>query len=223
MKQFKELEGVFSKSGKLFTRSLVRGESASVYGEYIKVEKESCFRFWNPYRSKLCAFLKKGGKEFPFKRDSKVLYLGAATGTTVSHISDIVSSGEVYAVEISPEAMANFLRVYKERLNIIPLYADAFYPSKYSSIVPQVDVVYQDISQRAQAKIFVNNSKIFLKDGCTSIFMLKIRSINTEGNHLGIIRDVEKELMEAGFEIQEKVDLDPFHKDHTAFVLKKVG
>eukprot|EP00493_Phyllostaurus_siculus_P025903 UN26248 len=48
------------------------------------------FRVWNPYRSKLGASVLNGIKKIPVAPGMKVLYLGAASGTTVSHVSDIV-------------------------------------------------------------------------------------------------------------------------------------
>ena len=48
------------------------------------------YRVWNPFRSKLAAAILGGIDKIHMKPGSKVLYLGAASGTTVSHVSDIV-------------------------------------------------------------------------------------------------------------------------------------
>ena len=45
---------------------------------------------WNPFRSKLAAAIVGGVGNIYMPPGSKVLYLGAANGTTVSHVSDIV-------------------------------------------------------------------------------------------------------------------------------------
>lgn len=89
--------GVFIAKGKdhmLVTKNLVPGES--VYGEKrisidggvegTKVE----YRVWNPFRSKLAAGVLGGLDEIFIRPNAKVLYLGAASGTSVSHVADIV-------------------------------------------------------------------------------------------------------------------------------------
>lgn len=48
------------------------------------------YRVWNPFRSKLAAAIVGGVGNIYMPPGSKVLYLGAANGTTVSHVSDIV-------------------------------------------------------------------------------------------------------------------------------------
>ena len=85
--------------GNFFTRNIVPG--TSVYGESFRKLDGKEYRYWDPKRSKLSAYLKKGGDEFPFSRESRVLYLGAASGTTVSHLSDIASDGRIFAIEMS--------------------------------------------------------------------------------------------------------------------------
>lgn len=57
---------------------------------------------WNPFRSKLAASILAGVDNIHVKPGCKLLYLGAASGTSVSHCSDIVGpEGAVYAVEFS--------------------------------------------------------------------------------------------------------------------------
>lgn len=53
------------------------------------------YRAWNPFRSKLAASIVGGVGDIHIKPGSKVLYLGAASGTTVSHVSDIVGAVSV--------------------------------------------------------------------------------------------------------------------------------
>ena len=45
---------------------------------------------WNPFRSKLAAGIVGGIENIYMQPGSKVLYLGAASGTTVSHVADLV-------------------------------------------------------------------------------------------------------------------------------------
>jgi len=97
-----EFQGVFRGRGRLFTRNMV--PRTSVYGERLVSEGGVEYREWVHTRSKLAAYLMLDGDAFPLSEDSSVLYLGAASGTTASHISDIVRSGTVYCVEFSPRS-----------------------------------------------------------------------------------------------------------------------
>ena len=145
---------------RLATRST---DPVPVYGERIL----GGYRLWDPFRSKLAALLLKSkGRGLRLKRDAKVLYLGAATGTTVSHVSDIVADGLVYAVEFSPRSMRDLIRLCERRKNIIPILADAARPEAYAALVEPVDLVYQDIAQRNQAEIAsLNCARYLLSDG----------------------------------------------------------
>ena len=81
--------------------------ACSVYNEKrISVEaaegEKTEYRVWNPFRSKLAASVLAGVDNIHIKPGGKVLYLGAASGTSVSHVSDIVGpTGAVFAVEFS--------------------------------------------------------------------------------------------------------------------------
>ena len=80
--------GIFSDNGKIFTLNMRPGQK--VYGEPLVKNGKKEYREWIPYRSKLAAAIKKGLKKIPIKKGMKILYLGSATGTTPSHLSDIV-------------------------------------------------------------------------------------------------------------------------------------
>ena len=95
--------GIFIAKGKdhlLVTKNLVPGES--VYGEKritiegavedTKVE----YRVWNPFRSKLAAGVLGGMDDIFIAPGKKVLYLGAASGTSVSHVADIVGPVRIF-------------------------------------------------------------------------------------------------------------------------------
>ena len=152
---------LIQKNKKLFTKNLDSSLGITVYGEQLKTINGKEYRSWNPYRSKLAATLLKKKYFFSLPNDAIVLYLGAATGTTISHISDLLPHGTIYAVEHSPVSMKKFLSVVQHRKNIIPLLEDANHPDRYFSIVPQVDLLYQDISQRNQSDIFIRNMNLF--------------------------------------------------------------
>ena len=172
-----KITGVFRDKRQIFTENIKESKGFKVYNEKIVKQKNKEFRSWNPYRSKLAAAI-LDGLEFKIKQDSNILYLGAATGTTVSHIADIANKGVVYAVEKSPFALKKLLKLCKQRKNIVPIMSDANHPERYNSSVPIIDFVYQDISQRNQDEIFINNIKKYLKINGQGIIMIKARSID---------------------------------------------
>ena len=214
------IKGVFRDKDKLFTENLKECKGQKVYNEKLIKYGDKEFRSWNPYRSKLAAAILNGLKDIEIASESKVLYLGAATGTTVSHISDIVKNGVVYAVEISPIAGKSLLQLSKKRCNIIPILSDASHPDRYTSLVPTVDFIYQDISQRNQAEIFVRNVKMYLKKNSQSILMVKSRSIDVSLKPKDTYSLIADDLKKKGFEIIDIVDLQPYEKDHAAIVIQ---
>ena len=181
----------------------------SHYGEKILLNE---FREWIPYRSKLAAVFLKGYL-VNIKPDWKILYPGAASGTTVSHLSDIIDKGIIYAVEYSAKPFLKFIELAKERKNIIPILEDASKPWMYSGIVEEVDFVYQDIAQKNQVEIFKLNCKIFLKERGEGIIMVKARSIDSTVDPEIVFNKVVKELSK-DFKILRYGTLEPFHKDH---------
>ncbi len=126
-----------------------------VYGEQLIQWEGKEYRVWNPYRSKLAAAIMNGLKVMPIAEGTRMLYLGAASGTTVSHISDIVgNNGIIYSVEFSPRVFREFMEklVDQGRKNVIPILADARYPEQYIHIVRTVDIAYIDIAQPFQQR-----------------------------------------------------------------------
>ncbi len=106
------------------------------------------YRVWNPYRSKIAAAVIGGVSDIYIKPGSKVLYLGAASGTTVSHVSDIIGpSGIVYAVEFSARSGRDLVNMSKKRTNVVPIVGDARKPWEYRILVGMVDVVFADVAQ----------------------------------------------------------------------------
>ncbi len=188
-----------------------------VYGERIV----DGYRIWDPSRSKLAALLLKGGqaRRLHLTKESKVLYLGAATGTTVSHISDIACDGMVYAVEFSSRSMRDLLILCERRKNIVPILADAARPEDYCSLVEPVDLVYQDVAQRNQAKIASLNCARYLKPEGSLILMMKTRSIDVTATPHAVFRAEILELK--GLDVVESKDLLPFHQDHWAVTARR--
>jgi len=193
------------------------GDATAVYGERIL----EGMRLWDPHRSKLAALLlKSGGSGLALPSDARVLYLGAATGTTVSHVSDLVSEGLVYAVEFSPRAMRDLVRLCQRRKNIIPILADAARPEDYASLLEPVDLIYQDVAQRNQAEIASANSHRYLRPGGDLLLMLKSRSVDVTAAPQAVLDDQANKL--AGLDIRSICDLLPFHQDHWAIIAKKL-
>jgi fibrillarin-like pre-rRNA processing protein len=203
---------------KLATKNLALG--TQVYGEKLVRFKDVEYRIWDPYRSKLAAAILKGIADLPIVEGSKVLYLGAASGTTASHVSDLVGpKGLVYCVEISSRPLRDLLLVCGKRANMIPLLADAAKVESYSSLVEQVDVIYQDIAQPEQTDILLANVRMFLRKGGHAMLALKARSIDVTKEPGDIFRD-EMEKLERELKIVDMKILEPYDKDHAMFLLR---
>jgi fibrillarin-like pre-rRNA processing protein len=148
----------------------------------------------------------------------RVLYLGAANGTTVSHVADYVEV--VYAVEFAPRPMQDLLEVCRRRRNIIPIMADAARPECYIPLVESVDLIYQDVAQPDQATIALRNC-LFLKEGGFLILMLKTRSVNVRKEPAEVFEDTIASLISGGLIIKESAWLAPYHHDHAAIICMK--
>ncbi len=213
-----EAAGVFTDGVWLYTRNLVPGKA--VYGEALVREEGIEYRKWDAARSKLAAYLKRGGRIWPFRDTCSVLYLGAGSGTTVSHISDLCPSGSIVAIEISPRSFRDLVGVAEARPNLIPILADATQPQSYRSHVDQVDVVYQDVAQRDQEDIFLRNLA-FLRPGGTGFLMVKARSVDVAARPSEVYVRARETLVKGGTEVLDLRELDPFETDHAALVVRK--
>lgn len=209
---------VFLKGNEVATRNLTPG--ISVYGEELIAEDVE-YRLWNPRRSKLSAAILNGLENLDIKNDDKVLYLGASTGTTVSHISDIAYDGRIYAVEFSPVTAKKLTRLSRQRPNIYPILGDATKPKEYMNIVEKVDFLYCDVAQPTQSELFMKNMNLFSKDNTLGMITIKARSIDVVQKPKKIFKQEEKKFKEKGFKIIEKVKLEPYEKDHIAFLIEK--
>lgn len=201
----------------LLTKNLT--PKKTVYGEDLIKKDGVEYRSWDHTRSKLAAGIMKGLSQIAIRKGSKVLYLGAASGTTLSHVSDIIEDGFAIGLDFAPRVMRDFYFLCKERKNLIPLLADANNIQSYAALVPQVDVVFQDIAQRNQLEIFLKNLA-FLKKGGFGLLVIKARSVDTTKHPKDIFKDVKKDL-EKKVTIVDYKELDPFEKDHAIFVIKK--
>lgn len=216
--------GVFIARGKedaLVTRNMVVGDS--VYGEKrIVVENDGEkveYRVWNPFRSKLAAAILGGIGEIYMPPGSKVLYLGAASGTTVSHVSDIVGpEGLVYAVEFSHRSGRDLLNVAKKRTNIIPIIEDARHPLKYRMLVGMVDCIFADVAQPDQARIVAINATHYLKNGGHFVISIKANCIDSTANAEAVFANEVKKLQADRLKPSEQLTLEPYERDHAVVV-----
>ncbi|XP_061574136.1 rRNA 2'-O-methyltransferase fibrillarin-like [Cololabis saira] len=217
-------EGVFICRGKedaLVTKNMVVGES--VYGEKrMNVEEGETkieYRAWNPFRSKLAAAILGGIDQIHIKPGAKVMYLGAASGTTVSHVSDIVGpDGLVYAVEFSHRSGRDLLNVAKKRTNIIPIIEDARHPHKYRMLVGMVDVIFADVAQPDQTRIVALNAHNFLKNGGHFVISIKANCIDSTAAPEAVFASEVKKMSSENMKPQEQLTLEPYERDHAVVV-----
>jgi rRNA 2'-O-methyltransferase fibrillarin len=204
------------------------------------------YRVWNPFRSKskfllvlmdvllfvqyphycfrlflltVAAAVLGGVDNIWIKPGSKVLYIGAAAGTSCSHVSDIVGkTGAVYAVEFSHRPGRDLLGVAKLRTNIIPIIEDARHPLKYRMLIGMVDVVFADVAQPDQARIVALNSHYFLKNGGHAVIAIKASCIDSTAAPEAVFRREVSKLQSENFKPLEQLTLEPYERDHAVVI-----
>lgn len=215
------LPGIFEINGQLATLNMAPGHK--VYGEKLIEIDGKEYRFWDPTRSKVGAAVKKGAKGIQISEGSRVLYLGAAEGTTISHLSDIVGkSGIIFGVDISARSMRKFIYLCEQRANMVPILSDANQPQGYLEYIERfsIDVLFQDVSQKNQAEIFLKNARTYLKGAGYGFLAVKARSISSSESVENIVAD-EAEQLRREFEILQIINLEPFEKEHAMIVCRK--
>lgn len=208
---------VYSDRGRLYTVSACPG--IRTYNEHTVDVSGTEYREWPPQRSKLSAYLSSGGSCFPISRKSRVLYLGASSGTTASHVSDIVSDGCVYCVEFSPRMFRDLVQTCNPRPNMIPILGDATKPQEYQFIVGSPDVVYADVAQKRQADIIADNMDAF--NARYGIVAIKARSEDVTRDPEGIFRESESRLKDRGFRIMDSLSLEPYENAHRMIMFER--
>ena len=222
--KFTEIYQVTLEDGahRLATRNLTAGKS--VYGERLIRFEGVEYRVWDAFRSKLAGAILKGLQTVPILPGHKVLYLGAASGTTPSHISDIVGEkGHVYCVEFAQRSLRELVtNVCAFRLNMSPFLSDARIPQKYNMFIPgKVDDIYCDIAQPEQAKVLADNADFFLKAGGWVMLAVKSQSIDVTRVPSEIYQQEAKVLKKRGFRVEQTVDLEPYDKAHAMIVAQR--
>lgn len=189
-----------------------------VYGEDLFSINGVEYRRWHPKRSKLAATLLSRHLPLPAE-DGTILDLGAASGTTTSHLCDLVPQGRVVAVESAPVVARRLIRLASRRPNLIPVHNDAREPERYAHLIEARPWLVQDISQRDQVTIFVRNLRTFEPQG--ALLLLKARSLNSRVQPSVVFREVEKQLTrELG--PPERISLKRYYPDHCAFWYRSV-
>jgi len=197
----------------LFTEAV--GGLPPVYGErWVEVDGRA-FRAFEPGRSKLAAGIARAWTGPVPKSGERWLYLGAATGTTASHIADLVGpNGAVYAIERSPRPFARLLALAERWPPLLPILGDARALRDYSALVPPVAGIYVDVAQPDQVEIVRSNAALFLeRPGGAVVVALKTASMGRERDPAGHLREAEAQLRPL-VELAPSVRLDPFHKGH---------
>lgn len=173
------------------------------------------YRVWNPYRSKIAAAILGGVDLFRIAPGTKLLYLGAASGTTVSHVADVVGlEGAVYAVEFSQRSGRDLVNMAKKRPNVVPIIEDARQPQKYRMIVPCVDVLFADVAQPDQARILGLNAEQFLRRGGAFMISIKANCVDSTKEPKLVFKEQIEVLKSLGFIPKEMVTLEPYEIDH---------
>ena len=213
---------VYESQGKrrqLYTLNIVPG--SNVYGERLVKEDGFEYREWDASKSKLAAAILKGSPNIGIRKNDAVLYLGSASGTTVSHVSDIVGNdGFIFAVDLAPRVMRDLIFLCYRRKNIAPILADAGKTDILKQRISAVDALYQDVAQKNQIEIFLKNIELFLKDSGYALLAVKARSIDVTRQPKQIFREV-KEKLEKTLAIIDYRELEPFQKDHCMFICRK--
>jgi len=219
--KFAEIYHVTLEDGsqRLGTRNLSPGRN--VYGEKLVKYEGTEYRVWDAFRSKLAAAILKGLETVPIRPNHSVLYLGAASGTTASHVSDIVGEkGHVYCVEFASRSIRDLVdNVCPYRINMSPILEDARFPEKYGVFIRgRVDDIYCDIAQPEQAKVLADNADHFLKGSGWVMLAVKAQSIDVTKEPSEVYKSELKVLENRGFDIQQVVHLEPYDKAHAMIV-----
>ena len=173
------------------------------------------WRRWNPHRSKLGAMLELG-METGLSGGDTVLYLGAAAGTTVSHVADF--AGPTYAVEFAPGPLRSLVEVAESRDRLFPLLKDARKPKTYAHVVEPVDCVVQDVATRGQARVARLNEQFLVDDG-RLLLSIKARSEDATADPATVFDEVLADLR-TDYEVLETESLEPYHADHLGVVAR---
>jgi fibrillarin-like pre-rRNA processing protein len=205
---------------KLYTKNLDLGKR--VYGEKLISYKGIEYREWDPFRSKLAAIILENPITNFLSENLRCLYLGASSGTTISHLSDIIKSGIIYSVEFAERSMRQLIQNTSNRENVIPIFSDARFPENYAkNIFTHIDIIYQDVAQPRQAEIALENCNYYLKNGGILILAIKSQSIDSIQKSEITYKEEKKILENAGYKILESINIHKYAANHIVLIVKK--
>lgn len=210
-------DGVFTERGRLYTESSRPG--VRVYGERLISSGGTEYREWEPRRSKLSAYITVGGRSIPFGRGSRVLYLGASSGTTPSHVADIVRDGRVFCVEFAPRMFRELVKNSEGRPQMMPILGDATKPEEYAMFADSIDIVYQDVAQKRQAEILCDNMGAYGAEW--GMVAIKARSEDVTSPPAKIFDDARATIESRGYRIIDSRSIEPYEKDHELIVARR--
>ena len=215
----------------LWSRNANKG--MSVRGERRKRDGRVEWRRWDPFRSKVAAALLLTSQEpselLPGPGDT-CLYLGASSGSTVSHIHDMVCgsdnhhNGQIIAVEISPRMMRDLSTLAGDRNGLIPILSDARDVGSYATVMrDKAHWIHQDLSIADQAENFISIAKSTLREGGVGLFSLKAASErHSDGDDHSRFSSAEKLLEDSELELIERIDISQYQDQHVVFVVKQL-
>jgi len=220
-------QGIFeiAINEKLILATLNLTPGRTVYGEQLINVGDKEFRSWSPYRSKLASAILRGVRNIPINTGSRVLYLGVASGTTCSHVSDIVGQeGHIWGVDFAPRPLRDLIdNLSRYRGNISPILGDARRPESYSALVPRVDVIYADVAQPDQSGIVAKNADLYLEPAGWAMMAIKSRSVDVTQPPQQVYNEQVEELKMHGFDVLEVLELEPYVKAHAMAVARYLG
>ncbi|MHA1643340.1 MAG: fibrillarin-like rRNA/tRNA 2'-O-methyltransferase [Promethearchaeota archaeon] len=205
---------------RLYTINLVPG--FKVYGEKLITHKGVEYREWDPFHSKLAAMILENPLLNIFSENLTCLYLGAASGTTVSHLSDIAINGIIYGVEFAERSIRQLIQNTINRHNVIPILGDANFPESFNNaIFTEIDLIYQDVAQPNQAEIAIKNSDYYLKEKDFIILAIKSQSIDSTIKTSRIYEQEKKLIKNHGLEIIESYNIHKYAANHIMLLIRK--
>jgi len=175
---------------------------------------DGAWRAWDPQRSKLAAMV-EAGLALPIVAGDPVLYLGAAAGTTASHVADLAPT---YAVEFAPRPARDLVANARDRDRLFPLLVDAREPASYAHVVEPVETIVQDVATRDQAGVALANRDFLREDGRLAL-AIKARSVDVTSDPEAVFEAVLADLRE-GYEVLDRARLDRYHEDHLGVIAR---
>ena len=215
----------------LWTMNALPGKS--VYGETLRNFSGHEHRRWDPNRSKLGAGMlrtKHDPANLLPEPGTTVLYLGAGHGTSVSHLYDHLCGqsnrfgGRLVCVDLAPRCLRDLTFMAADRPGLVPVLGDARKHAAWGVLLPtKVKWLFQDVAQAGQVDIFLAACQRFLAPGGRGLLSLKAASERWTGEgEAALFENVRRRLEEAGYSVEESIELTGYEDNHRLFVVQFV-